>query len=1007
MAYDYSALEVVVTADTRGLTAEIRRSAEAAGTQASKTISDHMSKGFKALGPVAGQVGKAAVTGLGLATTAAVAFGVKAAKAAEASNKVTAQTAAVIKSTGGAANVTAKQIQGLANSIMAKTGIDDESVKSGQNMLLTFTNIRNETGKGNQVFNQATQTLTDMTAAMTGGNVTQESMRKQAILLGKALNDPVKGLTALQRVGVSFTDQQKQQITALVKSGHTLEAQKIILGELNKEFGGSAAAQATATERIKTTYKEMQESIGQVVLKAIDPFMHSLGKLASQIGAAIAPGGKLAPIFNAIGSALAKAIGPLTKFTDMIGRGLAKLKPAQINQIADAIKRFGPAIAALGGASALLTGGGILTQLPIFGGVIQHLIGPLKMIIPLLGGGEGLAGAFKFLTGPVGIILGIFTTLMAVSPQFRQAVIGLVQALIVGLMPAFKAIFAAIKPLMPVIVMLGKMLGQILAPVIKALTPLLVQLMPLVAVLAQLVGKLLGVVILLIGPILKVYMAFEKWYVIHILVPLINVLVGALSWLVRIITDVVKWIMGGSPGLIPAFNALMRVVGSVVHFIRNVVITGFNAIKGAIQAAWKFITQNSVAVWNFLKTFIQRAIQGWINIFKAGFNVIRGLFTSGWRILQNATTSVWNFLRGFIQRAIQGWINIFQSAWSTIRGLFTRGWNAVIGTIKNAASNLIGVGKSVISNFLSGISSAVRGIGSWIKSHVVDPVVNAVKSFFGIHSPSSVIADLGRNVTEGFVKGIVEQNPLTVAKKVFGGIPNALGAIVSKGLVSLGALPGKALRALGTVGGAIKGVLGKIGGFFGNLFSGGGGAGVQQWAGLVSRVLAMLGLPASYLGPWLAQMQTESGGQPNVINRWDSNAAAGIPSQGLLQVIPPTFAAYAGPFRGLGILSPLANVYAAINYALHRYGRFGMLGVIGHGHGYAAGGLISEPITGVGHRTGTTYTFGERGPEWVTPLGGSGRAITVNVYPRANQSETEIAAAVSRSLAWAAQTGKA
>jgi hypothetical protein len=185
------------------------------------------------------------------------------------SQKVAAQTAAVIKSTGGAANVTAGQVSKLATAMENKLAIDDETIKSGANMLLTFTNIRNESGKNNKIFDQATGVLTDMTAAMNGGAVTSEAMRSQAIQLGKALNDPVKGLTALRRVGVSFTDQQEKQITALVKSGKTMQAQKIILHELGKEFGGSAAAAVTPAKRLQTQFGELSEQIGSALLPVI------------------------------------------------------------------------------------------------------------------------------------------------------------------------------------------------------------------------------------------------------------------------------------------------------------------------------------------------------------------------------------------------------------------------------------------------------------------------------------------------------------------------------------------------------------------------------------------------------------------------------------------------------------------------------------------------------------------------------------------------------------------
>ena len=109
--------------------------------------------------------------------------------------------------------------------------------------------------------------------------------------------------------------------------------------------------------------------------------------------------------------------------------------------------------------------------------------------------------------------------------------------------------------------------------------------------------------------------------------------------------------------------------------------------------------------------------------------------------------------------------------------------------------------------------------------------------------------------------------------------------MVVKGLVGIAGLPGKAISALGSLGGWFGGLLGKAGGFLGSLF-GGGSPGVAHWSGLVSTVLGLLGLPGSYLGPWLAQMATESGGNPNAINLTDSNAQAGHPSQGLLQTIP-------------------------------------------------------------------------------------------------------------------------
>src|SRR5262249_1637454 len=311
-----------------------------------------------------------------------------------------------------------------------------------------------------------------------------------------------------------------------------------------------------------------------------------------------------------------------------------------------------------------------------------------------------------------------------------------------------------------------------------------------------------------------------------------------------------------------------------------------------------------------------------------------------------------------------------------------------------------------IAALLRGIASAMAGIGGWIKAHVVDPVVNAVKGFFGIHSPSEVMASLGENVGRGFIAGLVRQNPLTVAKHIFGGIPNALGALVTKGLVSVGQLRGKALAALGKVGGFLRGALTKVGGLFGKLFGGGGGAGVGRWGGLMMAVLRHFGIPQLF-STFMAQMQTESGGNPNAINLWDSNARAGMPSSGLCQAIPAPFAASPGPSRSRGTLAPLANIYAAVAYAISRYGA-SIGAVLGHGHGYAAGGVIPEPVTGIGHRSGEPYFFGEGGiiERYRMPGGDVAGRTVINVYPQKGQSEVEIAAALSRRLAWAARTGR-
>lgn len=191
-------------------------------------------------------------------------------------------TAAVIKSTGGAAKVTAAQVSQLSASLSNKVGADDEAIQSGSNLLLTFTNIRNQVGKGNKIFDQATIATTDLAAALNHGEVSTTTMKSSSILLGKALNDPIKGVSALTRVGVSFTAQQKDQIKSLIKSGNTLGAQKIILREMQKEFGGAAKAAADPLTRLKVIAENLGESVGTALLPYID-------RLATWVSSRVVP----------------------------------------------------------------------------------------------------------------------------------------------------------------------------------------------------------------------------------------------------------------------------------------------------------------------------------------------------------------------------------------------------------------------------------------------------------------------------------------------------------------------------------------------------------------------------------------------------------------------------------------------------------------------------------------------------------------------------------------------
>lgn len=185
--------------------------------------------------------------------------------AAEAESSL-AQLDAVLKSTGGTAGVTRQQLTDLADGLEKTTKFSAESTQAAESLLLTFTNI------GKDVFPEATKTALDMATAL-GGDAAGQS-----IALGKALNDPIKGITALSRVGVSFTEDQKKQIKVMQESGNIMGAQKIILAELAKEFGGSAeaAGKTFAGQLIiaKNALGNVTETIGTALLPMLTKFLN-------------------------------------------------------------------------------------------------------------------------------------------------------------------------------------------------------------------------------------------------------------------------------------------------------------------------------------------------------------------------------------------------------------------------------------------------------------------------------------------------------------------------------------------------------------------------------------------------------------------------------------------------------------------------------------------------------------------------------------------------------------
>ena len=252
-------VNIVSSFDSKGISKAISdfKKLDGAGNKATfglRTFDKSLTNGLKNVAKFGAAAG--AVAGV---------IGFQLVSAAYESQKVLAQTTAIIKSTGGAAGVTSDQVAKLSEKLSMQIGVDDELIQKSANLLLTFKQIKNQTGENNDIFNQAVIAAQDLGSVFGSADAA-------AMQLGKALSDPVAGITALKRAGINFTDQQKEQIKTLVASGDVLGAQKLILAEVESQVGGTAAASATGFERMQVAIGNVAEKFGALLIPYVEKF---------------------------------------------------------------------------------------------------------------------------------------------------------------------------------------------------------------------------------------------------------------------------------------------------------------------------------------------------------------------------------------------------------------------------------------------------------------------------------------------------------------------------------------------------------------------------------------------------------------------------------------------------------------------------------------------------------------------------------------------------------------
>ena len=465
------------------------------------------------------------------------------------------QTQAVVESTGMAAGFTAEQMGEMAQALSASAGASlftDDQILGAQNVLATFTQVQGLEFAG------ATQSALDMAQAL-GMDVSSAAM-----MMGKALNDPVKGMSALSRSGVSFTDAQKALVEEMVAVGDIAGAQNVILKEMELQFGGSALAATETFEGAQVLLAESFNGVKETLGNALLPI---LTRLSNVLMASVIP-------------ALGVGVTVLANFISGLDwNGI-------ISSISGVINSFTSLGTGVDWKSIIST----LNQVGVVVG--QVLMSVFMAIQPLLNVlADTFMNLFSVITSPA-----VVDILMSIGNAFMSV------ASIAG------TVIAALSPLASLIsttlTSAAQALLTALAPGIEHIQSLIAQLTPYIQSAIMAIGAVLA------SPSLKSAMDGLVG-VFGVLGEIVSVVVGILSGLVMfIVKNLAPVIEGLWPVVQITFNTIFSVIDNVVKLVRGVLDSLLLLLKGDFTGAWNTLKNAVATAWSGIGAAVQTGIDG-------------------------------------------------------------------------------------------------------------------------------------------------------------------------------------------------------------------------------------------------------------------------------------------------------------------------------------------------------------------------------------------------------------
>lgn len=607
---------------------------------------------------------------------------------ARESARLNASTAQTIETMGNAAGRSAQQVSDLASKLSDANGqslFGDDQIQQASNLLLTFGEIKGET------FDLATALTVDLAQALGG------EPKAQAMALGKALNSPKDGFSALSRQGLTFTDDQKKVITAMQDAGDMAGAQALMMAELQKQVGGQAAAAAKAAggwTQFKARMGEAAETAGGALLPVLDLVANVANDvIAPAIETAAQAFSDLVGYFSAVAedgdylndflSNLPASIQPVAQFIAQMALGLGNLV-ATFRDTGALSSEFGET---LGGLAAQL---GLSAPLvDTFEQAIFAVQGIIGQLVAAFSDG-GLQGGIQFL----------IDKLAEISPGFALLK-GVVEAALPPIQDIVLSVFGIITGFM-------QEHGQ-----------------TMLADVTEVWNGIQGLISAVLPPIQSVVAS----------------IFGAIATFLHEHGAEIQAFLGQT------WDQVATIVKTAVELIQAIIVPVFTFVAGFIRDHGQEIQAILSAAWSVISTIITTVLSTIQGVIKAALQIIHGDWSGAWETIKQTCATI-----------VEGLVSIITTNLDLVKTLFGGMASDVIATLDALPDQAAQLGANIVAGIIDGVQGAAGQLMSTL-TNLASDALQAAKDALGIASPSREFSDVGEMTMLGLIGGMQAMLP--------------------------------------------------------------------------------------------------------------------------------------------------------------------------------------------------------------------------------------------------------